>query len=127
MLNIAKNSLTHEAITYFRTLPLKIYTEPHSHVLDLHDNQLNKDALDCLAGTLSVMVNLSSLDVSHNPGSQGGLVKLFQEVNTMIDNLVVHEINLGPKDIQVLSRLIGSRPSASLKKLKVGDENNYVI
>ena len=71
------------------------------------------------------MVNLSSLDVSHNPGSQGGLVKLFQKVNnTMIDNLVVHEINLGPKDIQVLSRLIGSRPTASLKKLQVGDENN---
>ena len=75
------------------------------------------------------MVNLSSLDVSHNPGSQGGLVKLFQEVNnTMIDNLAVHEINLGPKNIQALSRLIGSRPTASLKKLKVGDENNnYII
>ena len=56
-------------------------------------------------------VPLSSLDVSHNPGSQGGLVKLFQEVNnTIIDNLAVHEINLGPKDIQALSQLIGSRP-----------------
>ena len=124
MLNIAENSLTHEAITYFRTFPLKILN--HIHILDLHDNQLNKDALDCLAGTLSVMVNLSSLDVSHNPGSQGRLVKLFQEVsNTMIDNLTVHEINLGTKDnvIQALSRLIGSRPTTSLKKLKVGDEN----
>ena len=55
------------------------------------------------------MVNLSSFDVSHNPGSQGGLVKLFQEVNDMmIDNLAVHEINLGPNDIQALSRLVGS-------------------
>ena len=55
MLNIAKNSLTHEAITYFRTFPLKILN--HIHILDLHD----KDALDCLAGTLSVMVNLKAL------------------------------------------------------------------
>ena len=124
VLNIAKNSLTREAITHFSTFPPKILNQIHT--LDLHDNQLNKDALDCLAGTMSHMVNLSCLDISHNPGSPlaGGLGKLFQALinTTMVDNLTVHEINLGPTDIQALSELIKSRPAASLK-LKVGDKS----
>ena len=121
VLNVAENSMTYEVISYFSTFPLN-----QIHMLDLHDNQLNQDALDCLAGALPHMVNLSCLDISRNPGSPltGGLVKLFQElINTvMIDKLAVHEINLGPTDIQALSQLIKSRPTSSLK-LKIGDKD----
>ena len=48
---------------------------------------------------------------------------MFQELlnSKIIDNLVVYEINLGPSDIQALSQLI--RPTASLKKLTIGDKN----
>ena len=121
MLSLENNSLTLEAITYLNKFPPQMLN--HISILNLGDNQLNKDALDCLAGTLSYMVNLTSLDVSRNPGNPGGLVKLFQELlnSKTIDNLVVYEINLGPSDIQALSQLI--RPTASLKKLTIGDKN----
>ena len=63
-LSLENNSLTLEAIMYLNKFPLQILN--HISILNLCDNQLNKDALDCLAGTLSYMVNLTSLDVSHN-------------------------------------------------------------
>ena len=42
--------------------------------------------------------------------------------NEVIEMLAVHEINLGPTDIQALSHLIKSRPTSSLK-LKIGDKD----
>ena len=119
-LNLAGNSLTYQAIASLREFPSKILSQIHE--LDLSSNQLNEDAFDCLAGTLSHMVNLTCLDVSYNPGNPGGMVKLFQELfNTKVVELNVHETNLGPGNIQALPQLI--RHNGSLKKLKIGDKN----
>ena len=66
------------------------------------------------------MVNLTSLDISNNPGGHGGMVEVFQKLHTSkVHTLSVFEINLGPSDIQALSRLI--QPAANLKELLIGD------
>ena len=121
VLGVVRNSLTLEAITHFSKFPPKILNNISK--LSLYDNQLNKDALDCLAGTLSHMANLTSLDVSKNPINPGGAVKLFQELtNTKkIEELCVQEVNLGTSDIHTLCQLLRSR--VHLKKLKIGDKS----
>ena len=119
-LSVVKNSLSHEVIIYLSKFPPKVLKQ--ISILNLCDNQLNKETLDGLASTLSHMVSLTSLDLSHNPGSPGGMVKLFQELLNIktIKEMSIHEIHLGSSDIQALSQLIGG---LSLKKLKIGDKN----
>ena len=119
-LNLSSNSLTHQAITDLSKFPSKILNQ--ISVLALSDNKLNKDALNCLADIFPHMVNLTSLDVSNNPGGHGGMVEVFQKLHTTkVHTLNVVGANLGSSDLQAFSQLI--RPAASLKKLKIGDEN----
>ena len=117
ILHLAKNSLTHNAITYLGKFPIKILNQ--IAILDLSDNQLNKDALDDLASTSSKMTNLSILDISCNPGNPRGL---FQGLlNTgILNELSIREIDLDPSDIRILSQLI--TPCSNLIKLKVGSK-----
>ena len=118
MLGFSRNSLTHQAIIYLSGFPSKILNQ--ISILDLSCNQLNKDALNCLADIFPHMVNLTSLDISNNPGGHGGMVEVFQKLHTSkVHTLSVFEINLGPSDIQALSRLI--QPAANLKELLIGD------
>ena len=118
--SVENSFLSHEAIIYLSKFPPK--TLKHMSILNLRNNQLNDETLDGLASTLSHMVSLTSLDLSHNPGSPGGMVKLFQELLNIetIKEMSIHEIHLGSSDIQALSQLIGG---LSLKKLKIGDNN----
>ena len=119
-LNLGKNSLTYQGIASFREFPSSILGRIHK--LSLTSNQLNNDALDCLAVVLVHMVSLTHLNVSCNPGSPGGMVKLFQNLsNTKVVDLDVHEINLGLNDILALHQLL--RLNENLKNLNIGDEN----
>ena len=68
------------------------------------------------------MVNLTSLDISNNPGGHGGMVQIFQKLSTSkICKLSVFELALGSKDIHGLSHVINS--STTIKELKIGDKN----
>ena len=119
-LSLAKNCLTYQGIASLRDFPSNVLSQIRK--FDLTSNQLNNDALDCLAVVLSHMVNLTYLNVSCNPGSPGGMVKLFQNLSyTKVDELDMHEINLGFSDIQALRQLL--RFSVNLKSLNIGDFN----
>ena len=118
VVNLSCNSLTHQAITYLSEFPSKILNQ--ISVLNLSGNELDKFALDCLADTFPHMANLTSLDISDNPGGYDGMVKVFQKLcATKVHTLSVCDITLSLGDIQALSQLI--TPAASLKNLKIGD------
>ena len=118
-LDLSGNDLTHQAMVSLSLLPLKILNQLVQ--LNLSYNRLDKKALEYLADSLSKMPNLTSLDLSVNPGGDGGMVKVFQSLlATNIQSLSVYDTSHGISDIQALSRLI--QPGSTLKKLKIGDE-----
>ena len=119
-LDISGNDLSHQAMLSLSVFPLIILN--HIFGLDLSNNRLDKKALECLTDSLSKMPNLTDLDLSRNPGGDGGMVKVFQSLLiTKIRRLIVHKTSLGISDIQALSQLI--RPGSSLKKLSIGDKD----
>ena len=119
-LNISGNDLSHQAMVSLSVFPLKILNQINQ--LDLSWNLLDKKALECLAGSLSKMPNLTDLNLSRNPGGDVGMVKVFQSLlTTKIHTLNVLETTLGISDVQALSQLI--RPGSTLKKLKIGHKD----
>ena len=111
--------MTQKAITYLSKFPVKILKQ--IIILDLNDNQFNKDAFDDLASTLSKITNLSILDISCNPGNPGGLLQGLLNTGIILNELSIREIDLDPSDIRILSQLI--TPCSNLIKLKVGSKN----
>ena len=116
-LYLSENDLSHQAMASLSVVPLKILSQINH--LNLCNNRLDKKALECLSDALSEMANLTSLNLSENPGRDGGMVKVFQSLlATKIHSLSVYQTSLGISDIQALSQLI--RPGLSLKELKIG-------
>ena len=119
-LDLSGNYLSHQAMVSLSVFPLKILSQINQ--LNLSNNRLDKNALECLSESLSKMRNLTDLDLSENSRGDGGMVKVFQSLlATKIHSLSVHETSLGISDIQALSQLI--RPGSTLKELKIGDED----
>ena len=118
---LSRNALTHEAMISISKFPSDVLSGVH--ILDLSNNRLTKTALDILADSITLMHNLTSLDLSDNPAGEGGMVKVFHELLcTRIHTLTVLNMALGVSDIKAFSPLI-IQPEASLKELCITVEN----
>ena len=119
-LELLRNVFTHEAMISLSKFSSNVLIGIHT--LDLDKNRLNKAALDILADSITLMHNLTSLGLSHNPAGEGGMVKVFHKLHcTKIRTLTMLDMALGVSDIRALSPLI--QQEASLKELCITVKN----
>ena len=73
-----------------------------------------------LAECIPYLHSLTSLDISHNPGGDGSLVKLLKALREhgKLQTLLMHSITIGMDHVKALASLLQS--SSNLKELAVG-------
>ena len=116
-LNVSGSALTQQAMTYFSEFPHRILNQVRR--LDICNNQLNADGLNCLADALEHMVNLIYLDLSKNPGGDSGMVKVFHKLPPKVEELLMRGTYIGDSDIESLSELL-KRSGTNINVLKIG-------
>ena len=120
-LDLSRNSLTHQAMTYVNQISPKVLNKIKA--LDLSNNQLDSVAMNSLSNAIPNMGDLIDFSIANNPIGSGGMVK-FLGTATNIYCLDLIETKLGPSDIRALSQLMGQ--STNLKDLKIGDKDMSV-
>ena len=84
---------------------------------------MNQTGFDKLAGCITYLHSLTSLDISGNPGGNGSLVKLLKALRKhgRLQTLYMQCISIGMDDVAALADLI--QPSSSLRELSVDGSN----
>ena len=121
-LNLAGNILTVAAINRLSELQT---TLQHIQLLNLGDNNFNKNEFDSLADIVTIMSKLTCLKVGNNPEygnpvDEGGMVKFFQSLSChkSLNELVLTSVNLDLTSIKALSDMMISIDC--LTKLEIG-------
>ena len=98
-------------------IPHHILQHIKSLTLELCD--IDQRGFDNLAECIPYLHSLTSLDINHNPGGDGSLVKLFKALREhgKLKTLDMTDIAIGLADIVVLAGLV--EPSSSLRELAV--------
>ena len=121
-LKLGRNQMGLEGIEILSTLPQSILK--NVPMLKLYSCDLDSSAFDELSNLIPLMPSLVELDVGENPVIPGGTNRLLQSLFTLLQLqlLDIASVDLGPADINVISKLI-SPNHGSLLTLKIGDES----
>ena len=92
----------------------------HIKILGLRSCDIDKRGFENLAECIPHLHSLTSLHISANPGSDGSLVKLFQELSKCgkLQTLNMWQVAIGMDDVVALAHLV--QPQSSLRELEVG-------
>ena len=103
---------------YLLQIPHPILQQIKSLIMNECD--INQRGFENLAECIPYLHSLTSLDISHNPGGDGSLVKLLKALRKhgKLQTLDMHRISIGMDDVVTLVDLVQS--STSLKTLTVG-------
>ena len=117
-LDLSTNPIKDEGIVHLNQMPLQ--NLQRIKVIELHNCELTQTGFDTLADLIPHLPSLTELNISHNPGGNGSIVKLLKAlgVHTTIEELNMRNTGIGNLDVNALSEVV--KPSGSLKYLNVG-------
>jgi len=120
-LDLSGNPIKEEGIAHLKEVPCNGLQQ----ISKLHLSRCNLDrtALNLLSDIIPKVTSLKHLDISENPVEGGGMVKLFQALESLhsLHTLKIGCTTISCDDIRALSQMI--IPTCSLEELDIGDKD----
>lgn len=120
-LDLSGNPIKEEGIAHLKEVPCNVLQQ----ISKLHLSRciLGRTALNLLSDIIPKVTSLKHLDISENPVERGGMVKLFQALESLhsLHTLKIGCTTISCDDIRALSQMI--IPTCSLEELDIGDKD----
>jgi len=119
-LDLRGNPIKEEGIAHLKEVPCNVLQQISK--LHLSHCNLGRTALNLLSDIIPKVTSLKHLDISKNPVEGGGMVKLFQALESLhsLHTLKIGCTTISCDDIRALSQMI--IPTCSLEELDIGDK-----